>query len=239
MWALAAGSAGAGGLMYCHNFYRRSSHAHAEPCTGPGYTQDYKGAAAPPPEAAAVPLPTITLPPPFKATDVAKGTTFTPDDLENTAVVLVFVDPTSPAALDGLGRLQDVSAEAGRSSKVPLQPLELDMTPGEPAESNKLAQPLTALKSREKGRADPEMAPIRGLVGENAANKIKDSVQRLAGSPAAGGAAVMPDVVTEEGVLHLFGPDGMLVIQYDATLLLQEGAKNHWNGHNGSQLSAV
>lgn len=38
---------------------------------------------------------------------------FTPDDLENTAVVLVFVDPTSPAALDGLGRLQDVSAEAG------------------------------------------------------------------------------------------------------------------------------
>ena len=43
--------------------------------SGPGYTQDHKGAAAPPPEAAAVPLPTITLPPPFKATDVAKGTT--------------------------------------------------------------------------------------------------------------------------------------------------------------------
>ena len=42
--------------------------------SGPGYTQDYKGAAAPLPEAAAVPLPTITLPP-FKATDVAKGTT--------------------------------------------------------------------------------------------------------------------------------------------------------------------
>lgn len=55
---------------------------------------------------------------------------------------------------------------------MPLQPLELDMTPGEPAERNKLAQPLTALKSREKGRADPEMAPIRGLVGENAANKV-------------------------------------------------------------------
>ena len=37
----------------------------------------------------------------------------TPDDLENTAVILVFVDPTSPAALDGLERLQDVTAEAG------------------------------------------------------------------------------------------------------------------------------
>ncbi len=37
----------------------------------------------------------------------------TPDDLEDTAVILVFVDPTSPAALDGLERLQDISAEAG------------------------------------------------------------------------------------------------------------------------------
>lgn len=61
---------------------------------------------------------------------------------------------------------------AGRTSKVPLQPLALDMTSGEPAEHSKLARLLTNLKSREKGRADPEMAPIRGLAGEDAANKV-------------------------------------------------------------------
>ena len=47
---------------------------------GPGYTQDYKGAAALPPEAAAAPLPTIPLPP-FQATDVAKGTPVQPSSL--------------------------------------------------------------------------------------------------------------------------------------------------------------
>ena len=55
---------------------------------------------------------------------------------------------------------------------MPLQPLALDMTSGEPAEHSKLARLLTNLKSREKGRADPEMAPIRGLAGEDAANKV-------------------------------------------------------------------
>lgn len=56
--------------------------------------------------------------------------------------------------------------------------------------------------------------------------QVRDSVQRFAESPAAGGAAVEPEAATEEGVLHLFGPDGMLVIQYDATLLPQDVAKN-------------
>ena len=37
----------------------------------------------------------------------------TPDDLENVAVLLVFVDPASPAALDGLERLQEVTGGAG------------------------------------------------------------------------------------------------------------------------------
>ena len=60
----------------------------------------------------------------------------------------------------------------------------------------------------------------------NVLMQIKDSVQRFAESPAAKGAAVKPEAVTEEGVLHLFGPDGMLVIQYDATLLPQEVAKD-------------
>ena len=34
MWALVAGGAGAGGLIYYYNFYKRGSHAHAEPWTG-------------------------------------------------------------------------------------------------------------------------------------------------------------------------------------------------------------
>ena len=56
--------------------------------------------------------------------------------------------------------------------------------------------------------------------------QIRDSVQRFAQSPAAVGSAVKPEAVTEEGVLHLFGPDGMLIIQYDATLLPQNVAKD-------------
>ena len=56
--------------------------------------------------------------------------------------------------------------------------------------------------------------------------QIKDSVQRIAESPAAKSTAVKPEAVTEEGVLHLFGPDGMLVMQYDATLLPQDVAKD-------------
>ena len=48
---------------------------HCWHVAGPGYTRDYKGTADPrlPVEAAAAPLPVVTLPP-FKATDVAKGT---------------------------------------------------------------------------------------------------------------------------------------------------------------------
>ena len=38
----------------------------------------------------------------------------TPDDLEGTAVLLVFVDPTEPLAMDGLTRLQDVTEHAGK-----------------------------------------------------------------------------------------------------------------------------
>jgi len=38
----------------------------------------------------------------------------TPDDLEGTAVLLVFVDPTEPLAKDGLKRLQDVTEHAGK-----------------------------------------------------------------------------------------------------------------------------
>ena len=56
--------------------------------------------------------------------------------------------------------------------------------------------------------------------------QIKDSVQRFSESQAAEGSAVKPEAVTEEGVLHLFGPDGMLIIQYDATLLPQNVAKD-------------
>ena len=56
---------------------------------------------------------------------------------------------------------------------MPLQPLALDMTPGEPAEHSKLARLLHDLESRrDKGRADVEFLPIRGLAGEDAANKV-------------------------------------------------------------------
>ena len=56
--------------------------------------------------------------------------------------------------------------------------------------------------------------------------QIRDSVQHFAGNPAAKEAAVKPEAVTEEGVLHLFGPDGLLVIQYDATLLPRDVAED-------------
>ena len=56
--------------------------------------------------------------------------------------------------------------------------------------------------------------------------QIRDSVQHFAGDPAAKGAAVKPEAVTEEGVLHLFGPDGLLVIQYDATVLPKDVAED-------------
>lgn len=56
--------------------------------------------------------------------------------------------------------------------------------------------------------------------------QIRDSVQRFAEDPGAQEAAVKPEAVTEEGVLHLFGPDGMLVVQYDATLVPEDVAKN-------------
>ena len=56
--------------------------------------------------------------------------------------------------------------------------------------------------------------------------QIKDSVQRFAESPVAKSAAVKVEDVTEEGVIHLFGPDGMLIIQYDATLLPQDVAED-------------
>ena len=48
---------------------------HCWHVAGPGYTRDHRGTADPrlPVEAAAAPLPVVTLPP-FKATDVAKGT---------------------------------------------------------------------------------------------------------------------------------------------------------------------
>jgi len=54
--------------------------------------------------------------------------------------------------------------------------------------------------------------------------QIKHSVQRFAESPVVKRAAVKVDDVTEEGVIHLFGPDGMLIIQYDAMLLPQDVA---------------
>jgi len=56
--------------------------------------------------------------------------------------------------------------------------------------------------------------------------QIKDSVQRFAESPVVKSAAVKVDDVTEEGVIHLFGPDGMLIIQYDATLVPQDIAED-------------
>ena len=56
--------------------------------------------------------------------------------------------------------------------------------------------------------------------------QIRDSVQRFAEDPGAQEAAVEPEAVTEEGVLHLFGPDGMLVVQYDATLVPEDVAKD-------------
>lgn len=33
--------------------------------------------------------------------------------------------------------------------------------------------------------------------------------------------------VREEGALHLFGPDGMLVVQYDATMVPPDVAKSN------------
>lgn len=51
-------------------------------------------------------------------------------------------------------------------------------------------------------------------------------MQRFAEDPGAQEAAVEPEAVTEEGVLHLFGPDGMLVVQYDATLVPEDVAKD-------------
>lgn len=37
---------------------------------------------------------------------------------------------------------------------------------------------------------------------------------------------VEPEAVSEKGVLYLFGQDGMLVIQYDATLVPADVAKS-------------
>ena len=56
--------------------------------------------------------------------------------------------------------------------------------------------------------------------------QIQDSVQRFAEEPSAQAAAVKPEAVSEEGVLHLFGPDGMLIIQYDATLVPADVARS-------------
>ena len=55
---------------------------------------------------------------------------------------------------------------------MPLQPLALDMTSGEPAERSKLARLLTDLESHKKGRADPAIPPILGLAGNDAADKV-------------------------------------------------------------------
>lgn len=56
--------------------------------------------------------------------------------------------------------------------------------------------------------------------------QIQDSAQRFAEEPPAQAAAVKPEAVSEEGVLHLFGPDGMLIIQYDATLVPADVARS-------------
>ena len=55
---------------------------------------------------------------------------------------------------------------------MPLQPVAMDMTSREPAEHSQLARLLTDLKSRRRGRADPETPLIRGLAGEEAAHKV-------------------------------------------------------------------
>ena len=51
-------------------------------------------------------------------------------------------------------------------------------------------------------------------------------MQRFAKEPPAQATAVKPEAVSEEGVLHLFGPDGMLIIQYDATLVPADIARS-------------
>ena len=59
------------------------------------------------------------------------------------------------------------------------------------------------------------------------AAQIRDSVQRFAEGATDKEQAVKPEAVSEEGVLHLFGPDGMLVIQYDATMVPPDVAKSN------------
>ena len=61
---------------------------------------------------------------------------------------------------------------AGGSSRIPLQPVAVDMASEEPAEHSQLARLLTDLQSRGKSRVDPEMPLIRGLAGQDAARKV-------------------------------------------------------------------
>ena len=56
--------------------------------------------------------------------------------------------------------------------------------------------------------------------------QIQDSVQRFAEEAPRQAAAVKPEALSEEGVLHPFGPDGMLIIQYDATAVPADVARS-------------
>ncbi|CAK0787802.1 hypothetical protein CVIRNUC_011024 [Coccomyxa viridis] len=225
-WALVTGGLGAGGLFYYYNYHSKKPHMYAGD-DGRHFVPAAVLDAPRPVAAASAPLPEYL--PPFKATDVVSGTTVTPDDLAGKPVVLIFVDPSDPdAALNGLARLQEVTSQAGRASKMQLQPVAVDKTAGKGDGGRGLKQLLAGLAEEIKkdGKKAAQMPAIRGLTGDEAVSKIQHSVQHFAEEPPAQAAAVKPEAVSEEGVLHLFGPDGMLIIQYDATLVPADVARS-------------
>jgi len=141
----------------------------------------------------------------------------TDKDLKDSFTLLVFVDPADyKNAVDNVRRLQDITELADvKSNLQTMQPVVMDMGTGQQASGSGLDKVIKDfVESERRNKKGKSELRLQGLTGHEAAEKVKDAMQQFA-SKSAGESS--KSRVIDESVLHLIGPDGEVLVQYEAS----------------------
>ncbi|CAK0738483.1 hypothetical protein CVIRNUC_001049 [Coccomyxa viridis] len=212
-WGYAAGALAVGGIYYLLRQQQKTEEDSAP--LGGGDRKSVKATGETPTVATQEGPAKVKLPA-FQAFDVSSGDTVTPQDLAGDYAVMILADPANPkAACEKIGRLQDiVEASDTKSNMQDLQPLVMDMGIAQQASGSDLDKVLKDfVENHRRGKKGKTELRIRGLTGHEAADKVRESLEQFAST--SGGAGSKPDVL-QEHIVHLIGPEGEVLIQYEA-----------------------
>ncbi|CAL5223910.1 g6507 [Coccomyxa viridis] len=207
-WEWAAGALAAGGLYYA---FTRQQKAEVEAAPHNAGDRQSQKVTRDTPTVATKEHSSQAKLPSFQAFEV------TDSDLRDSFNLLVFVNPADyKKALENVRRLQDVVELADVKSNLQMMtPVVMDMGTDQQASGSGLDKVIKDfIETERRNKKGKTELRLQGLTGHEAAEKVKDAMQRFA-SKVAGESSKAK--VIDETVLHLIGPDGEVLVQYEAT----------------------